>query len=128
MLLENAEEKIGIPYLVDCDNQGNKCVLDIVTITDKATPPEDKVQVYISGALHGNERIGPHVAYYFIEYLVSNFEKDAYLTNMLRTRELIITPMTNSYGFAHNQREELTILQNRDKQKNFDPNRDFPFN
>ena len=43
ILLENAEEKLGIPYLVDCDNKGNKCVLDIVTLTDKAAPAEDKV-------------------------------------------------------------------------------------
>ena len=78
--LETAEEKLGIPYLVDCDNKGNKCVLDIVTLTDKAVPAEEKVQVYISGELHGNERVGPHVSYYLIEYLASNFGKDEYLT------------------------------------------------
>jgi len=40
-----------------------RCVLDIVTLSDfDHTPPEaegDKVQVYISGTLHGDERIGP---------------------------------------------------------------------
>ena len=101
ILLENANDKLGIPYLVDCDSRGNKCVLDIVTLTDRSTSPEDKVQVYISGALHGNERIGPHISYYMIEYLASNYGKDAYLTHLLRTRELVITPMTNAYGFAH---------------------------
>lgn len=128
MQLENAEDKLGIPYLVDCDSHGNKCVLDIVTITDRAAPAEDKVQVYISGELHGNERIGPHVAYYLIEYLVSNFGKDAYLTQLLQTRELVVTPMTNAYGFAHNKREELAVLQSGGRQQLFDPNRDFPFN
>ena len=100
ILLENAHDKLGIPYLVDCDSNGNKCVLDIVTLTDRATPSDDKVQVFISGELHGDERIGPHIAYYLIEYLASNFGKDAYLTHLLRTRELVITPMTNAYGFA----------------------------
>ena len=108
--LENAEDKLGIPYLVDCDNNGNKCVLDIVTLTDRSSPAEGKVQVYISGELHGDERIGPHAAFYLIEYLASNFGKDAYLTHLLKTRELIITPMTNTHGFAHNKREELTVM------------------
>ena len=95
--------------MVDCNS--SKCVVDIVTLTDRSTPPDDKVQVYISGALHGNERIGPHVSYYIIEYLVMNFGKDAYLTHMLQTRELIITPMTNAYGYATNNRREAVLMQ-----------------
>jgi predicted deacylase len=50
-----------------------RCFLDIVTITDFNTQSEEKAQVYISGTLHGNERIGPNTAYYLIEFLVSNF-------------------------------------------------------
>ena len=103
-------------------------MLDIVTLTDTAVGDEDKVQVYISGALHGDERIGPHNAYYLIEYLASNYGKDPYLTHLLRTREIVITPMTNSYGFAHDQREELTVLASNNSKRNFDPNRDFPYN
>lgn len=78
--------------------------------------------------MHGNERIGPHVAYYLIEYLVSNFGKDPYITNLLRTREIVITPMTNTFGFAKNLREELCVLQSNSQKKSFDPNRDFPYN
>ena len=58
----------------------NRCVLDIVTLSDFDYKPDeeggDKVQVYISGTLHGDERIGPQVAYYLIEYLVSNYLTD----------------------------------------------------
>ena len=127
MKSETAEEKLGIPCLTDCDSRGTKCQVDIVTLTDFTVPSEDKVQVYISGTLHGNERIGPHVSYYLIEYLVSNFGKDAYLTNLLRTREIVITPSTNAYGFAHNKREEQTVT-NSNQLKTYDPNRDFPYN
>ena len=97
--LDTAENKLGIPYMVDCE-AGQKCQLDIVTLTDKNSDARDKVQVYISGALHGDDRVGPHVAFYLIEYLASNYGKDPYLTYLLRTRELVITPMTNSYGYA----------------------------
>ena len=128
--LETAEEKLGIPSLVECrgDVKDEICVTDIVTLTDRNVAAEDKVQIYISGALHGNERIGPHVAYYFIQFMASNFGKDAYLTHMLQTREIIITPMTNAYGFSHNRREERTILRSNGRYRNYDPNRDFPYN
>ena len=57
-----------------------RCVLDIVTLSDFDYKPDegegDKVQVYISGTLHGDERIGPQVAYYLMEYLVSNYHTD----------------------------------------------------
>jgi len=47
-----------------------------VTITDFQTSSKEKTQIYISGALHGNERVGPNVAYYLIEFLLSNFGID----------------------------------------------------
>lgn len=57
-----------------------RCVLDIVTLSDFDYKPDeeggDKLQVYISGTLHGDERIGPQVAYYLMEYLVSNYHTD----------------------------------------------------
>ena len=76
MLLENSSSKVGVPYGVNCDDKGTKCVLDIVTITDFKTSSENKVQVYISGSMQGNERLGPAITFYLIEYLVSNFKKD----------------------------------------------------
>ena len=79
-------------------------MLDIVTLTDRSVKAKEKIQVYISGALHGNERVGPHACFYFIELLLSNFNRDPYLTNLLKTREIILTPMTNAPGFDRNER------------------------
>ena len=60
MHLENADEKLGVPYLVDCDRAAKtKCVLDIVTITDFKTSSQDKVQVLFTGSLSGLGRLGP---------------------------------------------------------------------
>jgi len=105
MQLTNSEELFGIKHQVLCDNN-ERCKLDIVNITDVQSSAVNKVQVYISGALHGNERIGPHASYYLIELLVSNFGIDPFITNLLKTREIIITPMTNAPGFFYNEREE----------------------
>ncbi len=62
--------------------------------------------MYISGAVHGNERIGPNVAYYLIEFLASNFGVDPEITYLLKNREILITPMTNAIGYYGNEREE----------------------
>ena len=88
MLLEDANTKLGVPYLVDCieapdgadEDFNTKCVMDIVTITDFKTPPEEKVQVFIAGSLNGDERLSSQIAYYLIEYLVSNFSRDVDIT------------------------------------------------
>ena len=74
----------------------NKCILDIVTVSDHTVGAGDKVQVFISGALRGDSRVGPNVALYLIEYLASNFNKNPRITYLLKHREIVITPMTNA--------------------------------
>jgi len=69
-------------------------------------PREEKTQVYISGALHGNERLGPDISFYLIEHLVTHFATDPHITTLLKTREIIITPMTNAVGYSQNTRKE----------------------
>jgi predicted deacylase len=78
--------------------------------------------------LHGNERVGPHAAYYLIELLVTNFGYDPYITNLLKQREIIITPMTNAPGFAYNEREEQMAGVGAQYARSVDINRDFPYN
>jgi predicted deacylase len=85
-------------------------------------PAEDKTQIYISGALHGNERLGPVVSYYLIEFLLSNYERDDWITYLLKHREIVITPMTNAVGYAYGRREESQ------GSGSWDINRDFPYN
>ena len=105
MNVQTSEERFGIKHYQKCGLE--VCKLDIVTITDNQRGlSENKPQVFISGTLHGDERIGPHVAFYLIEYLVNNFGQDRQVTRLLQTREIIITPMTNAVGFYHHEREE----------------------
>ena len=75
--------------------------------------------MYISGALHGDEIIGPNSVYYFIEYFLHHQPK-----HFLQNLEIIITPMTNAVGYNFNEREERTSK----KWISYDINRDFPYN
>ena len=95
----------------------------MITLTDKLFANPSKPQVYISGAVHGNERMGPHVVAYLTEYLVTNYDKDPFVRHLLEQREIIMTPFVNAYGYANNVREELA-----DDGSFYDINRDFPYN
>ena len=86
---------------VDNSQELEPCVVDIVTVTDFSVSAENKVQVFISGSLNGEERLGSHIAYYLIEYLVTNFNRDVYVTHLLQTREVIVIPTPNAYGYSH---------------------------
>jgi hypothetical protein len=92
--------------------------------------------VFISGALHGNERVGP-IATVELLALMAKFSTwhahpdklaaetdgtaDGATTNTMRwvhelvnARSVVVTPMTNAWGFAHDKREELKVDPNRD--------------
>ncbi|CDW79494.1 zinc carboxypeptidase family protein [Stylonychia lemnae] len=141
MKIETAEQRYGIPHEVECGNE--LCQIDIVTISDFEVQSDEKAQVYISGTLHGDEVIGPNTAYYLIEYLISSYKEDSLVTNLLRRREIIITPMTNSVGYNYNERAERINVKSENYKSNpykrnkntgtkeyyfEDINRDFPYN
>ena len=71
--------------------------------------------MFFSGAFHGDERLGPQVTYYLIEYLASNFNKDSHITYLLKHREVVITPMTNAIGYYEKERRERRNDQDSDE-------------
>ena len=97
-------------------------------------PSKSKPQIYISGSVHGNERVGPTATVELIKLILEN-RQNPFIRNLLDNRYIVITPMTNPYGYFHNVREEL-LIQNEDKTNlnmdNYekyhkDINRDFPY-
>ena len=103
MTLTTAEDLYGIKHRVDCENR-KKCQVDIVTLTDKSKEGPKK-QVFFSGALHGDEVIGPNSVFYFIEYFLSN-KNDTIQKHILENIEIMMTPMTNAVGYFYKEREE----------------------
>mmetsp|Transcript_32855 Transcript_32855/g.29150 ORF Transcript_32855/g.29150 Transcript_32855/m.29150 type:complete len:293 (-) Transcript_32855:735-1613(-) len=120
--VESVHSKYGVPHQYgNCGN--SRCLIIMANLTDTQFHNEFKPQVYISGTVHGNERLGANVVTYLIEYLLENYGSDPFVTQLLREREIIITPFVNAQGYFTNTREELT-----DAGVYMDINRDFPYN
>ena len=104
--VESIHSKYGVPH--QYGSWANQtCNIILVRITDSGYENPNKSQIYISGAVHGNERIGPHVVAYLSDYLVKNYHTDAFVRRLLQEREILMTPFVNPSGYANNRREEL---------------------
>lgn len=75
-------------------------------------------EVFFSGALHGDERLGPLVVTELAGFLCSQYKAgNPDIKRLVDSRNTWIMPMTNAYGYAHHVRHE----------NGMDPNRDFPY-
>lgn len=88
-------------------------------ITNHSTDTPDRPEVFFSGAVHGNEQVGPTAVVEFAKLLVENYLEGSndWLRRLVDTRSIWIMPNANAKGFHDNVREE----------NNIDPNRDFPY-
>lgn len=138
----------------DCPYElGSGCKNWIITIEDKLAHPKGYAsfaslpEVFISGALHGDERVGPTAAVETARLLLLAVDCEAKqylprssteaqscrqqllkmgirsaqrqrLARLVNSRRIVIVPTTNALGYYQDERTENGI----------DPNRDFPFN
>ena len=91
---------------LECGSSG-RCKFLVIEVGDTSS---NLPRVFLSGAVHGNERVGPNAVLTAVKELCSG-------PSELRRGLTVAVPMTNPYGYYHNVREELGI----------DPNRDFPY-
>lgn len=93
------------------------CKTLVVRIGIKKIQPT-AAEVYISGALHGDERVGPLIATELAGFLCRRYKAgDEDIRRLVENRVTWITPTTNAQGYYHHGREENGV----------DPNRDFPY-
>jgi len=116
--VETAYERFNLPS-PDCNS--DECPIYIVTLTHFKSLTSTRPQVFISGALHGNEVLGPNIVIYLLEHLLENYEKDNWITYLINNRQLVAMPVPNSQGYFYNRRQEMY------KGEYYDPNRDFPY-
>ena len=80
---ESVHDKYGVPH--QSGNCGNsKWTIYVATITDFNINNRPKVKVYLSGNLHGDEKLGPNVLVYLAEYLVKNFNTEDKIKTLLK--------------------------------------------
>ncbi|DAZ93873.1 TPA: hypothetical protein N0F65_008139 [Lagenidium giganteum] len=123
--LFTAQERYGLPVRRElmCRRSGKKepCLHHVLKITDKASLPDpERPEVFFSGALHGNERVGPQSVVALAEFLLDHASREdgnPWIKHLVKTRTVVIMPTTNAYGYDRNVREERGI----------DPNRDFDY-
>lgn len=110
--LTNAQQEFGI-----ADQQGGLKTW-ILRLTNESSGASTKPEAFVSGELHGDERVGPIAAYELAQWLVNNYASNSWAKLLLDTRELYFIPMTNAWGWANDQRTD---------ENGVDPNRDFPY-
>ena len=115
--LFTAQDRWGLASPGTCGT--TPCVQLIARITDESSLPDAaRAEVFLGGALHGDERIGPNAVTELAGWLLeANAAGNAWASVLLRKRSLYVMPMTNAWGYSHNRRSEVNV----------DTNRDFPY-
>lgn len=120
--LSTTQALYGLPTAGTCtnvDGSRSACLNYVLEVTNHTSKASDtaRPEIFISGALHGDERIGPITAIELSRWLVERYDIDPWARRLVDTRVIIIMPMTNAIGVQDNRRTELGV----------DPNRDFPY-
>ncbi|TMW65360.1 hypothetical protein Poli38472_008002 [Pythium oligandrum] len=121
----SAQDRYGLPLRTElmCTRNGvsEPCRHYVIKITDESTLPDpQRPEVFFSGALHGDERVGPQSVTALAELLVDHATRadgNPWIKHLVKARTIVIMPTTNAYGYDKNTRAE----------RSYDPNRDFNY-
>lgn len=97
MHVSTTQESYQVPYPSDCDGC-KQYVLEF----DLA--PQGSPHIFFSGALHGNERLGPVTTIALAEFLCVNFPTNLWVRHLVSTRRILLMPMPNAQGYFHDRR------------------------
>ena len=138
--LDNVQSKYNVNTPGTCSNAASDmsgiitpCKQWYVTITGNTKTKDNQSQkqtsslpeVFFSGSVHGNERVGPTTTMECLDLLLNNNKSplnnnnvnSKWLLRLLHTRLITVMPTANALGYYQNVREENDV----------DPNRDFPW-
>lgn len=120
--VSTAQQDLSLPSPGLCGG-GDPCLQYIVQVGNRSAQQIDTAEVFVSGALHGDERVGPQVAVEVVRLLAEAYHGEGpyannpWLRRLVETRNLVVMPTPNPQGYAASVRTEDGI----------DPNRDFAF-
>ena len=126
--IDTSQTRYNLDSIEGCGTNNN-CTNLIVFLTDFDSYTLDRPAYYISGVLHGDEVLGPSSVTEFAKYFCDSYatKKNSLYHNILKNKLIIITPMTNAYGYYNKKREEKVFIPSKNNYINADPNRDFPY-
>jgi hypothetical protein len=119
--LYDAQTRYGLPNVGRCSAPGAQpsvpCRQVIMEIGNRGKATSGTPEIFLSGALHGNEVIGPTAMVELAAFLLDRYGKDPILTHLVDTRRITVFPTPNAVGYFRKERGEMKE----------DPNRDFGF-
>ncbi|MBM3324964.1 MAG: hypothetical protein FJY66_04785, partial [Calditrichaeota bacterium] len=86
-------------------------------VSDNVTQDEPEIEVKYIATMHGNEPLGTEMCMYFIEDLLTNYQSDPELAELMSDFEIWLIPMMNPDGNYNSTRYNANGV---------DLNRDFP--
>jgi hypothetical protein len=69
--------------------------------------------VFVSGALHGDERLGPIATTEFGAMLIRQYNRSSWSTRIVDSRCIVLFPVANAMGYFMRQREDNGVDPNR---------------
>ena len=119
--LYDAQTRYGLPNVGRCSAPGAQpsvpCRQVIMEIGNRGKATSGTPEIFLSGALHGNEVIGPTAMVELAAFLLDSYGKDPIITHLVDTRRITVFPTPNAVGYFRKERGEMKE----------DPNRDFGF-
>ena len=125
--IDTSQSRYNLDSIKSCGDK--PCINLMVFLTDFDSYTLDRPSYYISSSIHGDEVIGGSSLVEFAKYFCDTYnnKKNSLYHNILKTKLIIMTPMTNAYGYYHKKRDEKVFIKSTQKYENVDPNRDFPY-
>ena len=106
-----------------------------VRISDNPNTDEDEPEILYTGMHHAREPIGMQLLFYYMYYILENYETDTVIRNLVDNFELYFVPMVNPDGYAYNIQNypngggmwRKNRRQNEDGSYGVDLNRNYSF-
>ncbi|XP_069811965.1 carboxypeptidase M isoform X2 [Dendropsophus ebraccatus] len=76
--------------------------------------------------MHGNEAVGRELMLHLIDYLLTNYQKDANITQLITNTRIHIMPSMNPDGFEMSVVRDCDSVTGRYNKNGYDLNRNFP--
>ncbi|GMH90771.1 hypothetical protein TrVE_jg6008 [Triparma verrucosa] len=150
--LSTSQSSFSLPTVGTCGASSTPCKNYFLTLQDRTFTSELTPDIFLSGEVHGDETVGPSTVLYLSSLLATasscvleHFTDDGdsgsnciewyslgyvfsdalWLSRLLKSRRIIISPASNALGFSQVKRAENGIDPNRDFAYDQDPSNCF---